>query len=39
VWLMDSKTEPRPAFFSIHTKTVFETPRSVKDPWEGDLFP
>jgi integrase len=39
VWLMDSKTESRPAFFLFHTQTILEALRSVKDPWEGELFP
>lgn len=39
VWLMDSKTEPRCAFFSPQTQVLFESLKASSLLWEGKLFP
>jgi integrase len=39
IWLYDSKTEPRPAFFSPETQEMLSQLRQSKTFWEGDLSP
>ena len=40
IWLMDSKTEPRPAFFSTETQALIEVwKNSMVFAWTGSIFP
>ena len=39
IWLYDSKTEPRPAFFGEETKELFRQLRNFKLFWTGNIFP
>lgn len=39
VWITESKTVPRPAFFSPQTKEMLESLKQVHLVWEGNIFP
>jgi len=39
IWLMDSKTEPRPAFFSPITRDLLIAYKKTKTFWEGKVLP
>ena len=39
IWLYDSKTEPRPAYFSPKTAEMLKSLRGSKVLWKEDVFP
>ena len=39
LWILDSKTEPRPTFFSPETRDLIVELKNSKIIWEGVLFP